>query len=99
VFGSEFVLSKPSYVPIRTFSQFEDPTSEFPFKDPISAVLEVMSSLKSGENLWLQILITPTDDSWKSEGERTMLKMLGKTPKGPAPLIPISGLMEWPKLF
>lgn len=81
VFGSEFVLKKPSYFPIRTHIQFEHAVAEDPFKDPISGILEVLSSLKAGENIWIQFLLTPTDDSWKDPGEKEVDKMLGKAPK------------------
>lgn len=78
VFGTELVLKKPEHLPIRTYMQFEHGSAEDPFKDPLSHLLEVMGSLKKGEQLWLQYLLVPTDDSWKEKGEEEVAKILGK---------------------
>ncbi|MBU1029354.1 hypothetical protein KKE28_04075 [Patescibacteria group bacterium] len=80
VFGTEFVLKRPSHLPIRTYSEFEHTSAEDPFKDPISALLEVMGSLKSGEQMWFQLLVNPTDSSWKDAGQKAVEKMLGRKP-------------------
>jgi hypothetical protein len=79
--GAEFVLKKGSHLPIKTYTAFEDKSAENFFKDPLSGVLEVLSALRPGENLWIQIVLTPTDDSWKSAGEKEVAKMMGKEPK------------------
>ena len=83
LFGTEFILKRPSHLPIRTHIQFEHSIAEDPFKDPMSGMLEVMSSLKPGEHLWLQFLITPTDTGWRDKGEVEVAKMAGrkKAPK------------------
>lgn len=79
VFGTEFVLKKPGAYPIRTFEEFEHTTAEeMTFKDPMSAILEVMSSLKRGEQLWLQFRVTPVDESWQKKGEEVVDKIMGK---------------------
>ncbi len=78
-FGTEFVLKKNEAYPIRTFTDFEDKAAEeMTFKDPMSAILEVMGSLKFGEQLWFQIRVTPTDDSWQKKGQDVVDKILGK---------------------
>lgn len=78
-FGTEFVLKKDAAYPIRTFEEFEDKSAEeMIFKDPMSAILEVMGSLKHGEQLWFQIRITPTDESWQKKGQEVVDKILGK---------------------
>ena len=82
LFGSEFVLKKPSHLPLRTYPQFEHTSAEYPFKDPISALLEVMGSLRNGEQLWVQFLIRPNDNKWRDKGIREIEKMLGR--KAPA---------------
>lgn len=80
VFGTEFVLKKPYALPIRTYVDFEHKAAEeMIFKDPISSLLEAMSQLKRGEQLWLQLLVSPSDDSWKDKSEEHVNKMLGKT--------------------
>lgn len=78
-FGTEFVLKKPAAYPIRTYDEFEHTAAEaMTFKDPMSSILEVMSSLKRGEQLWFQIRITPTDESWQKKGEDVVDKIMGK---------------------
>jgi hypothetical protein len=85
-FGTEFVLKKPSAYPIRTFTEFEDKAAEeMIFKDPMSAILEVMSGLKRGEQMWLQFRVTPVDEAWQKKGEEVVDKIMGKkkvAPKG-----------------
>ena len=85
-FGTEFVLKKPGAYPIRTFEDFEHTTAEeMTFKDPMSAILEVMSSLKRGEQMWLQFRVTPVDETWQKKGEEVVDKIMGKkkvAPKG-----------------
>lgn len=79
VFGTEFVLKKPHHYPIRTYEQFEHKGAEENiFKDPLSGVLEVLGSLKYGEQLWLQFRIVPTDETWHKKGEEAVNKMVGR---------------------
>lgn len=80
VFGTEFVLKKPFPIPFRTYTEFEHASAEVTFKDPISSLLETFSQLKRGEQLWMQILVTPSDDSWKDKCDDLINKMTGKTP-------------------
>ncbi len=95
VFGSEFVLKRPSHLPVRTYFQFEHTSAEYPFKDPLSTLLEVLASLKPGEQLWVQFLISPTDSGWKDDGQKAVDKMMGKkvAQKGS----PLDSLMWLPK--
>jgi hypothetical protein len=78
LFGTEYVLKKPSAYPIRTYPEFEHNIAEVPFSDPMSPVLEAMASLKHGEQLWMQILLTPNDDKWREESEAVINKFTGK---------------------
>ncbi len=76
--GTEFSMRKPSAFPLRTHVQFEHNLSEEYFKDPLSPLLEVFSSMKPGEQLWLQFLLSPTDDSWKEGSAAVVDKILGR---------------------
>jgi hypothetical protein len=79
VFGTEFCLKKPGAYPIRTYEEFEHKAAEvMTFKDPVSAILESLAQLKPGEQMWVQWLLTPTDESWQKEGESVVDKILGK---------------------
>jgi len=79
-FGTEFVLKRGNHLPIRTYFQFEHSAAEDQFKDPMSSLLEVMGSLQSGEQMWLQFMITPTDSEWVKSGLREVDKLMGKKP-------------------
>lgn len=79
MWGTEFVLGKKQYYPIRTYPNFEDKLSQ-ELKDPLSSVLEVMSKLKPGEQLWMQLVLVPIDDTWKEAGEKEARKLVGQKP-------------------
>jgi len=68
LFGNELRLAKEDAYPIRTYVDFEAPDEERQL-DPISSMLEVLAKLKPAEICWIQILIRPTDDSWKEANE------------------------------
>ncbi len=66
--GCEWSLAKPDAYPIKTYVDFgldKDPKEEFKV-DPISPVIELFGSLKKGEQMWLQIIITPSKKEYKS---------------------------------
>lgn len=60
VSGTEIVLSKDFILPIKTFRDFE--------VDPLAAVTSALSSVRNGEQLWVQILVRPVDDFWQERG-------------------------------
>lgn len=68
--GCEFALAKPEAYPLKTYVDFgldKDPKEEFKV-DPISPVVELFGSLKKGEQMWMQIVITPTKKTWHTHG-------------------------------
>lgn len=81
LYGSEFVLTKPDPYPILTYPLFhitEGIKEEAEKVDPLSALLEFFSTLKSGEHMWMQILIRAAGDEWKEAGEKLVAKLIGK---------------------
>lgn len=85
--GIEFVLLKESCYPVRTYISFEDPVEERRV-DPLSALTELMSKLKSEEQVWVQFLIRPTGGDWVKECDEIVNKVMGrekKPKKGPFP--------------
>ncbi|TAK04701.1 hypothetical protein EPO33_01760 [Patescibacteria group bacterium] len=82
LFGSEFVLSKPEYYPLKTHADFTDPVSG-EFKDPMAGLLESLAMLQPGEQVWLQMLVTTTKQDWQEKGEKLVKKLIGTkvTPK------------------
>ncbi len=84
LFGSEMVLSKEDYYPIRTYPEFEEKSSGPDYVkriDPLASLAEVMSSLEAGEFLGVQLLIRPTGDGWVKKGQAEMDKLQGKKSK------------------
>jgi hypothetical protein len=69
--GCEFGLDKPEAYPIRTYVDFgldKDPKEEFKV-DPISPVIEFFGSLQKGEQMWLQIIVTPSKKTYRTHGK------------------------------
>lgn len=64
MWGTELDLKTPKedFYPIKTYNDFIDENAEEDrFKDPLAAILEIMSKLKKGENLCVQLLVRPKD--------------------------------------
>lgn len=80
LFGNELVLAKPDAYPIKSYVDFEAIEEERQL-DPISALLETIAKVKPQENIWIQILIRPRDDSWKKESEKLVQTLKEKTGK------------------
>lgn len=77
MFGTEYVLTKPDFYPIKTYEQFEHPLTGV-YADPMAAVLELMSRLKPGEQVWLQMMVTPADPSWREDGIKEVHNLIEK---------------------
>ncbi len=58
--GTELLLAKKQYFPIRTFTEFE--------VDPLAAITSALSELHPDEQIWIQILVRPVPDVWQEEG-------------------------------
>ncbi|MFA5778301.1 MAG: hypothetical protein WC870_02340 [Candidatus Paceibacterota bacterium] len=68
--GCEFGLAKPEAYPLKTYVDFgldKDPKEEFKV-DPISPIIELFGSLKKGEQMWIQIVITPSKKEYHTHG-------------------------------
>ncbi len=68
--GCEFKLRKPEAFPLKTYVDFgldKDPKEEFKV-DPISPVVELFGSLVKGEQMWLQIIVTPSKKRFHNHG-------------------------------
>ncbi|MCX6742605.1 MAG: hypothetical protein NT116_00020, partial [Candidatus Parcubacteria bacterium] len=80
IWGCEFTLSnKNVYLPIKTYTKFEHRFSEV-FVDPMAAMLENMSQIGPGEQMWLQILIKPLPVDWGREGGEKVINKILKIP-------------------
>ena len=61
--GAELHLMRNDMLPIKTFASFE--------VDPLAGITAVLAKLEeSNEEMWIQILARPLDDSWQDKGLR-----------------------------
>ena len=70
--GCEFDLEKPEAYPIKTYVDLgldKDPKEEYKV-DPISPVIELFGSIHKGEQMWMQIVITPAIKEYHTNGTR-----------------------------
>ncbi len=80
IWGAELVQTDHEALPIRTYPQFEHDFGqpEKKFRDPMASLMDLMSSLRKGEQLWYQIILVPTGTAWKKEIEHFIDHELGK---------------------
>lgn len=76
VSGLEEILRHESYLPIRTYPSFEESVEEQRL-DPIAPIMESMSRLKGDQQLWYQIVVRPTGEDFKKEGEKRINQIYG----------------------
>jgi len=76
IFGTEFRLKKPNYLPIRTYPEFEEKLAG-EFKDPLGTLLESLSKIRPEEQIWLQILCCPTGSEWQKDSIKFIKKTAG----------------------
>lgn len=80
-----FYLARPSPLPIKTYQFFEIRPEEIEDRkkiDPMSRIMEDMSKLVEGEELWFQMTFTPVsdiDNQWITKG-RKFADKLSKRP-------------------
>ncbi len=70
LWGCEFTLAKPDAYPIKTYVDFgldKDPKEEYKV-DPISPVIELFGSIEKGEQVWMQIVIAPSQKKYHTHG-------------------------------
>lgn len=82
VWGTEIVPVKSDALPIRTYPAFEDKVSG-EYKDPLAALLETMSKIHPGEQVWFQIMVKPTGVEWLANSEKMAYKIAGKKKAAP----------------
>ncbi|MDP2861034.1 MAG: hypothetical protein Q8N98_04990 [bacterium] len=79
--GTELILNKPDAYPIRTYPIFFEDKEAEERTDPIAGLFEFLSSLNPNESIGIHILISPTDDKWKEDGEKLVGKLIGREVK------------------
>ncbi len=80
LWGAEFIQAKHYSLPIKTYEEFEHQMGapETHFKDPMASLMDLMSSLRKGEQLWYQIIATPTGFDWIEGCDKEVSKILGE---------------------
>lgn len=83
VWGVEFTQAAPWVYPIKRYQEFEHQMgpSETQFKDPMATLMDLCGSLRQGEQLWLQYIVTPIGFDWLKDSENEINKILGRKPK------------------
>jgi len=93
LYGEDFSLIRDDPYPIKTYPMFfereveEKRLMEEKRMDPLDSLLEKLSMLKSGEQIWLQIVTNPIKDQyipWITRGKKLADK-LAKRPEKPKP--------------
>ncbi len=78
LWGGEFIQAMPDCYPFKTYPAFEDPSSppELTFKDPLASLMDLYSTLRPGEQLWYQIIVSPTGFTWMGRGDAEVSRIL-----------------------
>lgn len=78
IWGADLTLTQNEAFPLRTYRSFEDPLSQ-EIKDPVASMIETMSRVQKNEQIWLQIILVPTENSqWVKRVLKQAYKMAGK---------------------
>lgn len=94
LWGADMVLLKDEAYPMRTYEFFEDIEEERRF-DPLSSLAEVISKLQEGEQLWIQLIISPRlDFEWIKNSKKISEKLLGRKEPPSSPGI-LGGIAEF----
>lgn len=80
IWGAEYIQHANIAYPIKLYPEFEHKfgESETQFKDPMAALMDLCSSLRQGEQLWVQIIVVPCGFDWVKKGDAEVDKILKK---------------------
>jgi len=77
--GVEYILDNADYYPIRTYPLFEHAFAKT-YVDPLAALLEAMSKITKGEQIWIQMIAKPLAPNWADkEGQKFVKNLIGAT--------------------
>ncbi|KKQ79266.1 MAG: hypothetical protein UT02_C0042G0002 [Parcubacteria group bacterium GW2011_GWC2_38_7] len=78
LWGADLIPVNKDYYPIRSYLEFQEEFDpEVKFKDPMSAMLEIMNAIGPGEQIWFQIIVIPADNDWMHVGKKAISKIMG----------------------
>ncbi|OGN09325.1 MAG: hypothetical protein A3J46_04120 [Candidatus Yanofskybacteria bacterium RIFCSPHIGHO2_02_FULL_41_11] len=81
LWGAELMLNKEDAYPIRTYPEFEEKSSspeDVKRIDPLASLSELFSTLHPDEQMWIQILGSPTNDDWVKRAQAVLDKLMGR---------------------
>jgi len=81
LWGTKLKLAKGNAYPIRTYMQQVEIISRpaIPlFIDPLSGLMEVMTKLQEGEQIWIQVLFRPVADAWVEQSKAVVKEIMEK---------------------
>jgi len=80
IWGTELIPTAPQAYPIKLYPEFEHVFGppETHYRDPMASLMDLLGSLKRGEQLWLQFVVIPTGFDWAKGGDKEVNKILGK---------------------
>ena len=84
-YTTEMTLTASEFLPIKTFQTFE--------VYPLAGITGTLAKLEStGEELWIQVLAKPVEDSWQIEADHWISRLR----EGSASILPsVGGSMRW----
>src|SRR3989338_5947448 len=84
IHSAEYKLSEEDAYPIKTYIDYKLDkleTEEEMKNDPLASLIELMGTMKEGENLWYQVLIRATPTEWESAGVKIVDKIMKRDKK------------------
>lgn len=81
LWGTEFTLLKDASFPLRTYEHFEHSLTGI-YADPAAALLELMSRISPGEQIWLQYIVTPAGAQSYDAGVKMVDELIGRSSGG-----------------
>jgi len=93
MYGTELLLVNSPALPIKLYPEFEHQFGppETNYRDPMASLMDLMSSLRKGEQLWFQIIIKPGGFDWMKESDKEVGKILGEIKAIPSVLSVVRG--------
>lgn len=76
IWGTEFVQANNPAYPIRTYPFFEHQLAQ-KYVDPMAGILEAMSKIGRGEQIWMQLVVTPLKHDWHEKYRSFVKKLIG----------------------
>lgn len=81
IWGCEYILTKSNALPVKTYINFESTFGkpEVIYKDTNAALMDLMSSLNKGEQIWYQLILIPIHpDYWSKEASPTSEEVISE---------------------